>query len=695
MSTPETGTASAPIAVRLRLLVARLLAYLGYLRLPAPSILPATGALVGIYAGLAAGLFSNLIAAFQLIGLGVPRLWHHLRMPGQYTVTDALTHAPWHLEYLAAGGLVASVLLLLARLIPSGPEGPDASAQEETRTRLRVIAYLIIGGLLLFYPIVALAAVNTAFGITPPSGLLSLLDESPMALRPIIAGLGGVLIARILRYAPEARGGGLGQVIQAVSRTGAGVIPTRVGIIKLFASAATIGTGGSAGREGPIVQVGGSVGSTVAQVLGFTRRDLVVLVGCGSAGGIAASYNAPIAGAMFALEIILNEFEVRVFAPIVLASVTATMTARALVGNHVAPHSFRFESTPEIGAYLLLGLLCGMMAVAYVRGMENSTKFFTGKLDNPVSAWLGLQSDTTRTVLGGVAVGLVGMLVPRVMGSGQESLEAAIHGDLVWQVLLAAAILKVFTTSLTLGSGASGGTYFPALFVGAMAGGAFGAGLDRLFPGATGGASSYALVGMAACVAGSTRAPLTAIVIVFEITNDYTAILPLMVACTTASALCTRLLGPAHDPNSLIAAIPDRPVSEYMSAAEPPVAARAGFAELREQLLRSAHGVVSLIDDAGKLSGVAILHDIQELLREDTLSDLIRAQDVARPPRSLPEDLDLSSAREQLEDWELPAAPVVSRLDPHRVLGMISLSDIRAAARAELARVHAAGGAGH
>lgn len=682
------------LTVRVRLLLARLLAYLGYLRLPAPSILPATGALVGIYAGLAAGLFANLIAAFQLVGFGFPRVFRRLGDPAQHPIRDMLSSAPWHTEYLVAGGLLAIALLALARLVPGGTEGPDAQARAETRTRLRVIAYLILGGIALFYPIVALAAVNSAFGLNPGSGLLSLMDESPRPLRVIVAALGGIAIARVLRYAPEARGGGLGQVVEAVSRSGAGVIPTRVGIVKLFASSLTIGTGGSAGREGPIVQMGGSVGSTVAQVLGFTRRDLVVLVGCGSAGGIAASFNAPIAGAMFALEIILREFEVRVFAPIVLASVTATMTARALMGQHIEHHAFRFQSTPEIGAYVVLGLLAGAMAIAYSRGMDDAAAFFQGKHASPLSAWLGRQSDTLRCVAGGALVGAIGLAVPRVMGSGQESLEAAMRGDLVWQALLAAAILKVVSTAITLGSGASGGTYYPALFIGAMTGGAFGSALDRVFPGATGGAGSYALVGMAACVGGFTRAPLTAIVIVFEITNDYTAILPLMVACTIASALCHGVLGAAHGPGSLLAAIPERPVSQYMTVAEPPLSANASFEELREQLLRSAHGVVPLVNAHGTLIGLALLRDIQELLREETLGGLILAQDVARPARAVPEDLDLRSAREQLEDWELPAVPVVSREQPNHVLGMIALTDIRAAARAELARLQA-GGASH
>jgi CIC family chloride channel protein len=625
----------------------------------------------------------------QLLGFGGPRMVRRLDA-GTFGASFAGT--AWHLEYLVVGALVASALLVLARLIPTEGDGADARARAETRTRLRVMAYLVLGGLALFYPIVALEAVNQAFGVGASSGFLSLMDETPWALRPLVAGLGGVAIARILRHAPEARGGGLGQVIHAVSRRGAGVIPTRVGIIKLLASSVTIGTGGSAGREGPIVQVGGSVGSTVAGALGFSRRDLVVLVGCGSAGGIAASFNAPIAGAMFALEIILNEFEVRVFAPIVLASVTATMTARALLPFHPEAHTFRFQSTPEIVAHLLLGLLGGALAVAYVRGMDGASALFSGQVPNRISRWLGAQTDTARCVIGGLVVGGIGIAVPRVMGSGMESLQAAMKGELVWEVLLAAAVLKIVATSVTLGSGASGGTFFPALFIGAMGGGAFGSLLERLFPGATGGASSYALVGMAACVAGFTRAPLTAIVIVFEITNDSTAILPLMVACTTASALCHAVLGSARGPGSLFAAIPDRAVREIMLAAEPPVAERAEFVELRERLLQSPHGVVTLADDAGHIAGVAVLSDIQELLRDDALGTLVRAQDVARPPHFLPEDLDLRSARELLEDWELPAAPVVAAEDPTRVLGMIGLSDIRAAARAELERAQGDGG---
>jgi CIC family chloride channel protein len=670
--------------VRARGGAGRLLRYVTSLRLPAPSILPVTGALVGIYAGLAAGLFANLIAAIQLFGFGLPRVAR--RLAGDvHPVRESLSRAPWRLEYLVAGTLLAVGLLLLAQLVPAGSGGPDAPARAETRTRLRVIASLVLGGLALFYPIVALAAVNEAFGLAPMGGLSGLLAEAPLPLRPLLAAVGGVLVARVLRWAPEARGGGLGQVVQAVSRMGGGVIPTRVGLVKLIASSLTIGTGGSAGREGPIVQMGGSVGSTVARALRFSRRDLVVLVGCGSAGGIAASFNAPIAGAMFALEIILREFEVRVFAPIVLASVTATMTARALLGEQVPHHHFRLQSTPEILAYVGVGLVGGAMALAYVRGMELSSALFDGRLASRLSRWLGRQSAELRCLLGGLLVGAIGLAVPQVMGSGQESLGAALRGELLWQLLLAAALLKVVTTALTLGSGASGGTFYPALFIGAMSGGCVGVLLERLFPGTTGGPGSYALVGMAACVAGSTRAPLTAIVIAFELTNDYTAILPLMVACTTASALCQGVLGHAHGPGSLLAAIPDRAVRTLMSVAEQAVPARTGFEELRERLLASRHGVLPLVDGSGNLTGLAVLRDIQELLREESLGALVLAQDVARPPHALSAELDLRSALEQLEDWELPAAPVVAPEDPRRVVGMLAVAEIRAAARVALA----------
>ncbi|MBS2028493.1 MAG: chloride channel protein [Deltaproteobacteria bacterium] len=673
----------------MRLKLAEWLAVVAHLRLPAPSILPATGALVGFYAGLAAGLFSALISSIQLLGFGLPRVLQTLDAPGRHPVRESLARAPWHLEYLVAGALVAAALLILARLVPAGGVGSEALERTETRARLRVIAFMILGGLALFYPVVALSAVNDAFGVNPNGGLLGLLEETPWALRPLFAGLGGVLIARVVRLAPEARGGGLGQVIHAVSRSGEGVIPTRVGVVKLFASSLTIGTGGSAGREGPIVQMGGSVGSTLAQALGFTRRDLVVLVGCGSAGGIAASFNAPIAGAMFALEIILREFEVRVFAPIMLASVTATMTARAMAGARVEPHEFHLRSSAEVLAYVLLGILGGVMAVSYTRGMDYADALCRGKLNNRVSSWLASQTDTARCVLGGVAVGVLGIFTPAVMGSGIESLSLATSGVLAWHVLVAAAVLKLVATSITLGSGASGGTFFPALFIGGMSGGAFGALLEHLFPGATGGPGSYALVGMAACVAGFTRAPLTAIVIVFELTNDYTAILPLMVACTSAGALCQAVLGHAHGPSSLTAAIPDRPVREFMGTSEPPVSERANYDELREALLRSTHGLVVLVDVAGKLVGLALLHDIQGHLQDESIRDVVRARDLARPLRTLPDDVDLRSARESLDDWELPAAPVVSRDDPARLLGMIGLSDIRAAARAELTKVHA------
>ena len=652
---------------------------MAHLRLPAPSILPATGALVGIYAGLAAGLFGNLISAFHLLGFGASRL---LRLgldsagsPGWRTLREA----PWHPEFMLVGAVLAVGLLTIAQLVPD-PGGDPTRA--ETRTRLRVMAFLILGGLALFYPLVGLAAVNGALGEEPTSGLMHLLDETPWALRPLVPALGGALVASILRNTPEARGGGLGQVVQVV-QGGVKTIPMRVGLVKLLASSVTIGSGGSAGREGPIVQVGGSVGSTVAEALGFTRRDLAVLVGCGSAGGIAASFDAPIAGVMFALEIILREFEVRVFAPIVLASVSATMTARAVMGAPAEHAAFRFTSTLEIGLYAVLGLACGGMAIAYVRGLDGATALFRGQLAHPLSRWLASRTETERCMLGGVAVGLVGCVAPSVMGAGHESLAAAVAGELPARVLFSAAALKLVSTAITLGSGASGGTFFPALFVGAMSGGAFGALLQRLFPESTGGAGSYALVGMAACVAGSTRAPLTAIVIVFELTNNYTAILPLMVACTISSTLCHAVLGEATGPGSLEDAIPDAPVGSVMEPPEPVLSPDAPFAEVRSRLLASRHGMMVLARGDGPVEGLVVLRDIQETLLEE-LGPLVRARDVARPMRSLPPDLDLRTARDLLEEWELLEAPVV---DGHgKRIGTLSLAGIRAAARERLTR---------
>jgi len=344
----------------------------------------------------------------------------------------------------------------------------------------------------------------------------------------------GGLIAGFLvyKFAPEAKGHGVPEVMEAVAIRGGRIRP-RVVLVKMFASGVSIASGGSVGREGPIVQIGSAMGSTLGQWLGIDRRGLRTLVGCGAAAGIAGTFNAPVAGALFAVEIILGNFGVAMFSPIVVASVMATVVSHYFLGDvpaFVVP-AYSLVSAQELVAYAGLGLAAGFTGLAFVRILYASEDLFDRiRVYPPLLA------------AGGFAlVGVIGLWLPQVFGVGYEAIEDALRGDLVWHVMLLLVVAKILAVSITIGAGGSGGIFAPSLFIGAMLGGAVGALVHTIWPDATGTPGAYALVGMGAVVAAGTHAPITAILIIFELTGDYAIILPLMIACIIGTVLATRL----------------------------------------------------------------------------------------------------------------------------------------------------------
>ncbi len=315
-------------------------------------------------------------------------------------------------------------------------------------------------------------------------------------------------------------------------------------MLKLLASAVTIGTGGSAGREGPIVYGGAAFGSAVGRTLGFTHRELAVLLAGGAGAGIAASFNAPVAGAIFAMEIILREFELRVLSPIILASVTATLVGRGVMGAAPMLRRIPYQLVTgwELLAYVGLGLVCGLLGFWFTRLLHRTEELFHGHLPNPVSKKLGSWPLEARAGIGGFLVGGMALLSPAVWGTGHEYSNLASAGQLGLQFLIVACALKLVGTAVTIGSGGSGGTFFPATVIGAMGGGAFGQLVHQLWPQATAPSGAYALVGMGGVVAAITRGPLTGMMMLYELTANYAIIMPLMVTCAIASALCHWLL---------------------------------------------------------------------------------------------------------------------------------------------------------
>lgn len=373
----------------------------------------------------------------------------------------------------------------------------------------------------------------------------------------LLPGVGALLVGLITYFfAREAKGHGVPEVMDAIARKDA-VIRPRVAVAKAVASALTIGSGGSAGTEGPIIQIGAAIGSSLGQYLQIVRHNMPVLVGCGAAAGISAIFHAPIAGVLFALEIFLRELNFKTFSPVLIASVMSSVTVSAILGKNDALFPLVHPDTVyrflwfELGNYVVLGLLCSVMAVIFIRLLYATEDFFdwlrVHPVVKPVIGALGLG------ILGLVSVHLLGDSIteePTIFGNGYRMIGRCIGArvaegtsalNLTIVLLGVLALLKTVATCCTLGSGGSGGVFAPSLFLGAVTGYAFGLGLENwaLFPNIH--PETYALVGMASVVAATTHAPMAAIIILFEMTRNYQVILPAMFSATLAMAMAQLL----------------------------------------------------------------------------------------------------------------------------------------------------------
>lgn len=356
----------------------------------------------------------------------------------------------------------------------------------------------------------------------------------PVWWKILVPSIGGLIVGFIIhRFAPEAKGHGVPEVMEAVALRGGRIRP-RVVAAKLLASGISIGSGGSVGREGPIVQIGSALGSTIGQWLQIDEQRLRTLVGCGAAAGIAGTFNAPIAGALFAVEIILGDFGVSQFSPIVISSVAGTVVSQYFLGDfpafQVPPYSL--TDARELLAYAAMGIMAGLVATLFVRALYGVEDLFDKIRIHPA----------IKGLVGGAVIGSIGVFLPHIFGVGYETINQALTGNMVWSFMLLLLLAKILAVSVTIGSGGSGGIFAPSLFIGAMLGGAVGTVVHSFWPLGTGGPGAYALVGMGAVVAAATHAPITSILIIFELTNDYKIILPLMVSCIIATLVATRLL---------------------------------------------------------------------------------------------------------------------------------------------------------
>ena len=549
----------------------------------------------------------------------------------------------------------------------------------------------LLGGLAAIAFDVAIRLFQDGFWNVVEPSLADLREIAPwkIALAP---AAGGLLVGLITTYlVAEAKGHGVPEVIKAVALAG-GRIRGRVAVAKTIASAITIGSGGSAGREGPIIQIGAAIGSRIGQAIGMSPRRLRTLVGCGAAAGIAATFNAPIAGALFSVEVVLGEFGAAQFSPIVISSVVATVVARAWRGDvpTFSPPPCTFASAWELIPYAALGLLCGLASFAYLRINDAAGRFFESRRRLPT--W-------SRPALAGLLVGLLALVLPQIPGDGHALTRAAFAGQLPSLLLLALVFAKMLATGVTLGSGGSGGVFSPALAVGALLGAWLG-GLAEPFLGAHfGGVAAYALVGMGGLVAGSMLAPITAIVMVFEITSNYAIILPVMIASILSTVLAMRLAGGlsiytyklARDGIRLFrGGSPDllrtRRVEALLRTRLETAAPAEPAAAVLDRLLASDAAQFYVVDGAGLLRGAITLADARRaLLSSPAFLRILLAEDLMHHavPVVVPDE-SLGTTLAKFTESHLQELPVVRAADDRRLVGTLAYADVLAAYQAEV-----------
>lgn len=556
------------------------------------------------------------------------------------------------------------------------------------------------------------------------AGFESSTDLGWQFIQPLLPMIGGLLMAPVvLRWAVEAKGHGVSEVMLAMAREGGRIRP-RVGVVKGIASAITIGTGGSAGQEGPIVQIGSALGSSIGQGLQMPARKIKTFLACGAAAGISAVFNTPITGVFFAVEILLGEIRPRSFSFIVVSAATSWMVATGLMGDHpllVIP-SWRLSTPWELALCMVLGICAALMARLFVVTFYWCEDLFENIRISPY----------LKPALGGLGVGIIGIAFPQVFGSGYAAMTAAAHGTVhnrlgalmsqrfdpdsplllmlpsvlaaetptgspvvrsaapglvltAMAIMLLLAFAKILATSLTLGSGGSGGVFAPALFIGAMFGGAFGLALESLLPGQTAPAGAYAVMGMAATFAASAHAPVTAILLLYELMRHHALIPGIMVATVVATLIAYRLspdsiytvkfkrrgwrIGDmqARDPLQQIQ-VRDAMVTEFFRL-QPDMTVQQALL-YAETVGQRAYPVVE--ENGNNLLGLITVHDLNLAIasRRPETTPIAELMDPS-PPVVTPED-HLDRAVALLDNTDAPMLPVVAARGDRRLVGALT-----------------------
>jgi CIC family chloride channel protein len=516
------------------------------------------------------------------------------------------------------------------------------------------------------------------------SGLVESFAELPLLGRLFIPAIGGLIAGAIIHFGSRFHGQVTTTDYMEAVVLGDGRISARQSVVKSLSALFTNASGGSIGREGPLVQLAAMVASLAGRLQRWTTPRLRLLVACGAAAGIASAYNAPISGAVFVAEIVLGSMAMEIFGPLVFASVIATLTVRGFLGPgplYEIP-LFRLNGNWEIVPYLLLGLGCGLIAPWFIRLLQAGEKW-AEQISAPVYL---------KMCVGGLIVGALAVFYPQVCGNGYSVVNGILRGEWLWQTLALILIFKVLATAATFGSGAVGGVFTPTLFVGASFGFLFGTATQHVTGSASMNPSAFAIVGMGAFLAAATHAPIMAIVMIFELTLDYQIILPLMLACVIAYYTSVKIEKRSIYAEALkrkgagdyAKQLAELHVRDLMKPHPLTISLNTGFSEIAENFVATRFNYLYVTDD-GRFLGAVSLHDIKSYLNTPELAKVVIAGDLLR--ESFPvvrAGASLTEALERFSRHDGERLPVVSH--DRQLVGSIAKTDVVLALAGSTAR---------
>jgi chloride channel protein, CIC family len=505
---------------------------------------------------------------------------------------------------------------------------------------------------------------------------------SSSLFRILFPAIGGLIVGLVIHFfSRESQGHGVPAVIEAIANHD-GYIRPRVTLITSFTASATIGTGGSAGKEGPIVQIGAAIGSTIGQLFNVSSDRMKILVGTGAGAGLAAVFNAPVTGVLFALEVLLADFSVSAFTPIIFATVISTTISHYLIGSSPVLHVpiYYLESVYEYPLYLIMGIAGGIISVLFTKILYFIEDLFSKNTRLP---------KYLKPALGGLFVGLIALLFPELYGFDDQAIHNALLERTAIGTLFLLTVLKIVATSFSLGSGGSGGLFIPSLFIGATFGAFFGSVMNHFFPAITGTPGAYALVGMGIMIAGTTHATISALMLIFETTNNYQIILPLMLG-TIIATLTSRLIMRENIYTMKIALsgeyifkgrnmtlLQSIPIHQHIQKKFDSLTEDLSFKKILDLLRHSNHATFPVLSLQKKLVGIVSLHNIRSYMFDSELYPLLIAKDIMQeefitvhPEQSLAEVLRLFD----LTDAEL--IPVIDKKQKNHLLGVIYRDDL-------------------